>query len=547
MSDALLAGVSGLKAHQTMIDVAGNNLANLNTSAFKSSRVTFADMLSTTVKEASQPTSTMGGTNPQQIGSGVKVASIDRNMEQGSLINTGEPLDMAIEGNGYFVLNDGVQDVFTRVGRLAVDAEYYLVDPGTGYRVQRIGSEGVNEGFQDPASGTIQIPYDMALPASTTTSIGYSGNLTANTGTTPTTNRLYSGIEYTTFGSPASATTYIVDLDQASGFSGTLVISGTARDGAAVGPVNLVVDAATTVGDLLDAINGAFTGATSSLFNGQIVLADDEAGYSQTNLEIAVDAGATGTLELPRYFQLAPGGATIKDTNVEIFDTQGVSHILSGSFVKTNTPNTWDFVITSMTGDVSLEDRRIRGLTFTTNGGYGGLDPAIGDTQALRAGFACGNYAGTDIAIQFGTIGEFDGLTQFGGASTVAPSGQDGYSSGVLSSLSVTREGVLVGVFTNGVRKDIAAIRVATFQNPAALEGAGGSYYIASENSGEPVPSKALAGGAGAIHGGSLEGSNVEVAMEFVNLIQAQNGYQANARTITITNEMLRELTNLIR
>ena len=547
MSDALLAGVSGLKAHQTMIDVAGNNLANLNTSAYKSSRVTFADLLSTTVKEASQPTATVGGTNPQQIGSGVKVSSIDRNMEQGSLVNTGEPLDMAIEGNGYFVLNDGVQDIFTRVGAFAVDSSYNLVDPSTGYRVQRIGSEGVAEGFQDPANNAIRIPYDMALPARATTSVNYSGNLTANASTNPTTNRLYSGMEYTTSGSSASLTTKLVDLDQADSFVGSLVISGTDRDGTAVGPVNLVVGAATTVGDLVEAINGAYDGATAGLSNGQLVLTDDAAGYSQTDLQMTVAAGATGSFALPRYFGLTPGGNATKDTNLEIFDSQGVSHILSGSFVKTDTANVWDFAISSVTGDVSLVDRRIRGITFTSNGSYGGLDPTIGDTENFGVAFPCDNFSTQTIDMHFGSIGEFDGLTQFGGASTVASSGQDGYSAGVLSSLAVTREGVLVGVFTNGVRKDVAAIRLATFQNPSALESIGNNYFAASENSGEPVPSKALAGGAGAIHGGSIEGSNVEVAMEFVNLIQAQNGYQANARTITITNEMLRELTNLIR
>jgi flagellar hook protein FlgE len=104
-----------------------------------------------------------------------------------------------------------------------------------------------------------------------------------------------------------------------------------------------------------------------------------------------------------------------------------------------------------------------------------------------------------------------------------------------------------VGVFTNGIRKDIAAIRVATFQNPSGLESIGNNFLTASANSGEPVPTKGLSGGAGAIHGGTLEGSNVEVAAEFVNLIQAQNGYMANARTIRVTNDMLRELTGLIR
>src|SRR3990167_8131466 len=103
MADALLAGVSGMKAHQKMIDVAGGNLANVNTTAYKGSRVRFSDLLSETLKDASQPTSTVGGSNPQQVGSGVKLSSVDRDMSQGSLLTTGQPLDMAVEGAGYLI------------------------------------------------------------------------------------------------------------------------------------------------------------------------------------------------------------------------------------------------------------------------------------------------------------------------------------------------------------------------------------------------------------------------------------------------------------
>ena len=100
MSYALSSGVTGLQAHQQMLDVAGNNLANVNTTAFKASRIGFAELLSQTLAQASQPTDRVGGTNPQQMGSGVGVASITPNMTQGSIVNTGNPLDVAIEGAG---------------------------------------------------------------------------------------------------------------------------------------------------------------------------------------------------------------------------------------------------------------------------------------------------------------------------------------------------------------------------------------------------------------------------------------------------------------
>jgi flagellar hook protein FlgE len=552
MSNALLAGVSGLRANQKMIDVTGNNLANVNTSSYKSSRITFADLLSETLREASQPTENIGGSNPQQIGSGVRIASIDRNMSQGSLINTGQALDMAIEGNGYFVLHDGQREVYTRVGTFAVDSNYYLVDPGTGYRVQRIGSEGVSEGFQDPASGSIRIPYDIALPAKATEMISYNGNLSADE-SDPTTNVLTSVVQYTRGGASASRSTLIKELDQVSGGSvvgAEITITGTDRDGDEVtnAASPFEIEDTTTVGDLLDAIEALYDGSAAGITNGEIRLTDSTAGYSQSNIEMSI-AGGTGTLTMPNHFKLlAAGGQAVKNTNIEIFDSQGISHIMSAAFVKTDEANTWDMVITSISGDVELTDRRIKGITFLANGAFGGLEVATPpESQTFGMKFAHDPTNEVQIDVGLGTIGEYDGLSQFGGSSTVSPASQDGYASGWLASLSVSREGVLVGVFTNGARRELAAMKVATFQNPAGLENIGNNYVQSSANSGAAVPSKALSGSAGAIHGGMLEGSNVDVAAEFVNLIQAQNAFQANARTIRVSNEMLRELTNLIR
>ena len=180
MSFALSSGVTGLQAHQKMLDVTGNNLANVNTVGFKGSRIIFSELLSQILKKASQPTATIGGTNPQQIGSGVGVAGISPDMSQGNLINTNNPLDMAMEGEGYFVLSDGSQKVYTRSGGFAVDANSNLVDPSTGYIVQRIGTVGEVDGFQTPGDSDIKIPYDVAMGASATSLIRVSGNLSAD-------------------------------------------------------------------------------------------------------------------------------------------------------------------------------------------------------------------------------------------------------------------------------------------------------------------------------------------------------------------------------
>jgi flagellar hook protein FlgE len=545
MSDALLAGVSGLRAHQTMLDVAGNNLANVDTFGFKSSRVTFGELLSQTMREATQPTANVGGTNPQQVGAGVKVASIDRNMDQGNLIFTGQSLDVAIEGSGYFTLSDGQKDVYTRVGAFAVDAGFYLVDPSSGCRVQRIGSEGVAEGFQNASSDNIRIPYDVALPAKATQSVNFTGNLSPDSTTVAATNLLSSGIPYTVSGGMASQDTLLSDLDQATGIAAgdTIRITGTTTTGTAV-DTPFTLAAGSTIGDLINAITAAFPGSTATLSNGEIRLSDSKAGYSQTDLNLTYTGG--GTFTTPNYFKvLQAGGEEVRNTNVEIFDSQGIGHVLSVSFVRTKTPNNWDIVLGSMTGDGYINSRRIQGVTFGGDGAYTGLLGGGDPTFSLRFGSGAGSVQ--DIQLNLGNVGQFDGLSQFGGASTVAANGQNGYEAGRLSSLSVSRDGVLVGMFTNGIRQDVAALKLTTFQNPAALESVGGGMFTASANSGDPLPTKAQSGGAGAVNGGSLEKSNVDMASEFVNLIQAQNGYQANARTIRVTNDMLQQLANIIR
>jgi len=565
MADALLAGVSGMKAHQKMMDAAGNNLANVNTTAFKSSRVRFSDLLSETLKDASQPTGSTGGTNPQQIGTGVQLGSVDRDMGQGSLLTTGQPLDMAIEGAGYFVLNDGQSDIYTRVGAFAVDSQFYLVDPGTGYRVQRIGQEGVDEGFQDASSGDIRIPYDQALPAQATRVVTYNGNLSADQDE-PTRNKLRSGVQFTTAsGAGASLDNRLSEVTEGGSTlvdGDTILINGMRRDGSAVTDVEFEVfeddgvggRRAKTFEQFLDFITDTYANpadptdvwSSAGIAGGEVTLTDAESGYSLAEIDLAMKDTSVGALNLPDYFHIEEaGGEATRHTSTEVFDSQGVSHTMSASFVKTDSTNKWDMVLTSITGQVDVKNRRISGINFLPDGTYGSLDNPTADFFTLQ--FAFDRTTEATIRVDLGTVGEMDGLSQVGGSSTAAPSNQDGYASGWLSSTSVSREGTLIGVFSNGARRDIASLKVATFQNPAALLALGGNYFAASSNSGAPIPTKAQSGGAGTIHGGSLEKSNVDVANEFVSLIQAQNGFQANARTIQVSNEMLGELTNLIR
>jgi flagellar hook protein FlgE len=562
MAEALSSGVTGLQAHQKMLDAAGNNLANVNTTAFKSSRVTFAELLGQTLEQASQSTDRIGGTNPQQMGSGVGVASITPDMSQGSIVNTGNPLDVAIEGAGYFVVSDGERCLYTRAGTFGVDENGHLVDPATGYRAQRIGLTGEVDGFQVAGDSSIRVPYDVALPANSTSQITLTGNLSSDAAGTPRAQVLVSGQTYTYDGdTEATITTEIDQLDQFSGGSGaggqlgigetgTITISGFHKDGTAFSSgLTFTVAETTTVGDLIDHLNNnVFSGATASLANGRIRIADDAPGVSKSDIQLSYSG--TGTLETPPYFEVATvGGDEVKNVNIAIYDSQGGKHVLSAALVRTDAVNTWDMILTAVTGDmreITPDNRRINGLTFDPQtGSFAGLP----DTEPAQFVLTF-NHDATHpqaITMNFGTLGLFDGLTQFAGNSTAVAREQDGYEAGSLSAVSVNNEGVLIGAFSNGVKKDLATLQIALFKNPSGLQSAGGGYFTPSANSGGAVATQAMSTGAGTIHGSALEKSNADVATEFVNLIQAQNGFQANARTIRVANDILRELTSLIR
>jgi len=552
MSFALSAGVTGLQAHQKMLDIAGNNLANVNTTAFKASRITFSELLSETIKKASQPTAGVGGTNPQQMGSGVGIGGIVPNMTQGNLENTGNPLDLAIEGEGYFVLSDGQQYIYTRTGAFAVDANSNLVDPSTGYLVQRIGSTGETDGFQVPGVSDVHIPYDVAMSAKATTEVAVAGNLSADAAfDAPRAQVLTSNIAFTVDnGTAADLTTEIDQLDQYTGTlsSGTIEVSGYHPDGTSFTD-SYVIDGSTTLGDLIDHLNNnVLSDSTASLINGKIRVTDNTGGYSKSDISLSYTGD--GALTAPAYFEISTvGGEEAKSINITVYDTQGGKHVLSGAFVRTDTPNTWDMVLTSITGNISqitMENRRIEGISFdASDGSFAGVSG--GDAPEFVITFEHDTANPQTISIAMGTVGQLDGLTQFAGNSTAVARAQDGYEAGRLSTVSVNNEGTIIGAFSNGIKKDIATIQVALFQNNAALENVGSGYYIPSANSGEAVATQAMTGGAGTVHGGSLEKSNADVATEFVNMIQAQNGFQANARTIQVANEILRELSNLIR
>ena len=179
MMRSLYSGVSGVKGHQTRMDVVGNNIANVNTTGFKSGRVTFADTLSQTTANASAPTGNIGGTNPKQIGLGVGVSTIDTLFTDGAVQATGKNTDLALSGNGLFVVKSGSETYYTRNGAFEFDESGNYVMPGNGMKVQGwMGNNGVLN--TTGAVTDIVIQTGKAMAAKATEQSVYSYNLKAN-------------------------------------------------------------------------------------------------------------------------------------------------------------------------------------------------------------------------------------------------------------------------------------------------------------------------------------------------------------------------------
>jgi flagellar hook protein FlgE len=566
-SNALFAGVSALQSYQDMLNVIGNDLANVNTTAYKSQRTRFGDLLYQTLAEGSSSQG-VGEANPQQVGFGVGVQAIDQNMSQGTLQATGNNLDLALSGNGMFVVNNGVQNLFTRSGAFNVDPKGFLVDSTTGYRVQRFGQVGEgsagSQAFQINGDNNIRIPFGTGIPGKTTTNVNLQGNLSASA-LGPLAQTLTSAQAFTTGTPPAAAqlTTQINALSDGNGKYKTgdqIVISGTRADGTAV-PANTALTLtvggpnASTMQDLINTINAAYntgnpaTSATASLdASGNLVLKANSTGPANgLSLTLADAANNTGSTNWANHIETVTTTGKNGDSNssaIQVFDTQGTAHTLSLTFQK-QADGTWTLTGSIPPGDGTMIASTVTGITFNDDGSFRG---AAGAGNLASMSFQIkGLSKPQTFTFNFGSVNGFNGLTQFGGNSSAAAVNQDGFAAGFLNNLSIGQDGTINGIFTNGQTLPIAQLAVAQFSNPGGLDRVGNNYFSLSASSGTALIGTATSGGRGTISQGTLESSNVDVAGEFTQLIVAQRGFQVNAKTITVNDQVLQDLVNILQ
>lgn len=554
MANSLITGVAGLNSHQKMLEVIGNNLANLNTTAYKARRTLFSDMFYETVRAASDGTpGVLGGTNPAQVGTGSRVSQIDIQFEQGSLATTGGALDLALEGDGFFVVDTGAQTLYTRAGAFQVDEDGILVDPSTGYRVQRFGTvgEGGAPGrtFQTAGSTDIRIPFGETIPGQQTALVAMTGNLPAHAAG-PQAEVLQTQSGWTVGGTPAVGTTLLNSLDANSApylIGDVIEINGTGIDGTAVSST-LAVDGGTTLDDLVSAITAAYPGATATLdATGRILLTADDPGEAFLSLSLNDAVGNTGSTQFvdnPLFVATQGRRGDVVRGGVEVFDERGGAHTI-GMELEKQADGTWSLLANLDASEGTVIDGLVSRIAFNADGSLaqaGGS--ATGDTT-LSFQFA-GSATTQDVVVSFGTIGSFTGVTELATEASLGAT-QDGSPAGSLVSVQVGADGIISGIATNGSVVPIAQLAIASFRNPGGLESRGQNYFSVSLSSGAVEVGSGLAGGRGAVRGGQLEQSNVDIAEQFTQLIVAQRGFSANARTITVADEILEELTNLVR
>ncbi|QDT59652.1 Flagellar hook protein FlgE [Stieleria bergensis] len=543
-----MTGITGLRAHQQKLDVVANNLANMNTVGFKQQSTVFSDMLYQQLRSGSEGDANSGGINPKAIGSGVKVAQITRNFNQGALETTSQPFDYAMNGEGFFVLSSpvGGQDVYTRAGAFGVDSEGRLVDPGTGFLVQRIGDmgEGINGGLQFQTAGddSIRVPIGETISGAVTELMQINGNLPANA-SEPIAGviSLSAPLEVGAVAATGADTLASLDISTVAYVPGdTIEFSGTNPDGTAFAG-SVAADTA-TVQDLVDSINAAVTDATAALLaDGTISLTSDNTGENLMSITLTDGVANTGLSN----FGAVGFIETIEGYNGDSFELisevvgpQGEAHELALLFTK-DTPNTWTVTANIDPSVGTMVDDTVGSLTFNEDGSFnfaGGLGTDDANLVVLFNGSSVNQTVSMDLS----------SLSHYASAYNVNVD-QDGIPAGVITTVNVTTRGELMGIASNGRIVPVAQLAVANFDNVRGLVAEGDNYYTRGLASGEPMVGSGETGGRGQIIGGQLEQSNVDIAQEFTQLIIAQRGFSANARTITVSDEVLEELTNIVR
>ena len=525
-------GLSGLNASAKNLDVIGHNIANSNTTGFKASRTEFAAMIASAIGAAS-------GTNS---GIGVEVSAIAQQFNQGNLTVTGNSLDVAINGNGFFTLQmpDGSR-AYTRAGNFKLD---------------NVGNVVTNDGAQvmgypiDPVTGLrtsstavpLTFPTTAPIPAKQTTAIKTAFNLDARTpnakgdpGATPpvaATPRTTYGTSLNVYDSQGVATPLSFYFE---------------KNGANTWDIYNQLDDLTTTPPTVPAITGRLIADK----NGAVAATLEPVATSVANANPAL----TEKDDFPTSFTYRFYGP----------DDQGVYAIRETMLSFTNPEDAWDFTYSdaptnSLVASARLKDNLVdyAGGTSPAGGTFGVADltdaPAAAKQSfelALMVNPSPANpnsptAPGSNPAPgSYPVTLDLNKVTQFGTKFAVSELSQDGYTSGELTGINVENNGMIMTRYSNGVTRAEGQVALASFRNTQGLAAVGGNNWVETYESGQPVLGAPTDGNFGALRAGALEDSNVDLTAELVNMMTAQRAYQANAQTIKTQDQVMSTLVNL--
>ena len=479
-------GLSGLNAASKDLEVVGNNVANVSTVGFKGSRAQFADVFA----------ASLGGAGTSQIGIGARLATVAQQFTQGNISVTNNPLDMAVNGPGFFVLNGVNGTGYSRNGQFQVDKNGYIVS-STGQFLQGYpaNSSGVISSGGAPAN--LQISTASILPTQTSNvAVGLNLDSRLIAPSIP-----FDPNNTASFNSSSSTTTYdSLGNAQINSIYLAKTVANTWDVYATVSRPTPSVQAFTTA-----YTNGSPTGTVANTVN------------------LVVGQSITGGG--------FPAGSVITSIPSATTFTSSLAATSTGSAAVTFT----EYYLTPSPKPAAGAWTAIGTLAFSTNGTY----DSVNSVTPVIASFTPPGASAQTLTYDFTTA------TQFGAAFGVTKLAQDGNTSGALGGFSTAADGTIVGRYSNGLTKALGQVALATFANNQGLQPLGDNVWAETGVSGLAVVGVPGTGNRGVLQTAAVEDSSVDLTAELVNMITAQRNYQANAQTIKTQDAVLQTLVNL--
>lgn len=558
LTTALYTGLSGINVNQARINTIGDNIANVNTTAFKGSRTLLQTQFSQTLSLGNAPSDTSGGTNPTQIGLGAVVGATQRNMNQGSIETTGIASDLALQGSGFFLIRrPNGQQVYTRDGSFTLSPDNRLVTANGAY----VQGFGVDSSF-NIVPGVVQdltVPVGTLSLARATSLVQMDGDLSAAGTVSTQSSESDSQPLVAGGGGPATAGTALTDLRSGSNpgvplfaAGNTITVRGVVKGDRELPPASFVVGTdGNTLGDFASWLQntlGIQTGAGLpgnpgvTIENGELVVRSN-AG-EQNSIAISSDdilSDNPGVTQPFQFTQTAEANGSGVFTSFLVYDSLGTPVQVNLTYALEQLDGSgavWRFYAEQANPDGTTRALGNGTVAFDVQGNV------INTTGNQFSIYRSASGAASPLTFTVDMTG-LHGLSTL--QSNVVMAAQDGFPPGTLTNFGVGEDGSVIGIFSNGLTRTLGQVAVAVVPNPAGLVSDGQNTYLLGPNAGNPAILAPGQGSAGTILSGALELSNVDLSQEFIGLITSSTGFQAASRVITVSRDLLEQLLLVMR